>query len=259
MRYREIRPREAAARFVRCYWQLEDDGVGGEPQRIVPDGRPELILNLGEPYQSLQGSVWKAQPRCFLMGQITRPLFLRSAGPVKVMGVRFHPHTAQAAFGVPMSELTDLGAMALEDFSPVWLRRFEGITEFDELDRVMGGLGNVADSNLSLAVQELERTGGLLDVRSVADRMGVSVRQFERRFKAAVGISPKRFGRMQRFQRVFRAVEDGRERWAEVAAWCGYYDQAHLIRDFQEFAGKPPAALLDEQTDLARHFVQTGI
>jgi transcriptional regulator GlxA family with amidase domain len=61
---------------------------------------------------------------------------------------------------------------------------------------------------------------------------------------------------MQRFQRVFAALEGASAGWADAAIRCGYYDQAHLIRDFREFAGKPPAALLSEESHLARHFVQ---
>jgi methylphosphotriester-DNA--protein-cysteine methyltransferase len=74
--------------------------------------------------------------------------------------------------------------------------------------------------------------------------------------KDAVGISPKLFGRMQRFQRVFWAVEGTTSDWIDVAVHCGYYDRAHLIRDFREFAGKTPTALLDQEIDLSRHFVQ---
>lgn len=73
--------------------------------------------------------------------------------------------------------------------------------------------------------------------------------------KQAVGIPPKLLSRMQRFQRVFAVLENAGAGWADAAVECGYYDQAHLIRDFPEFAGKAPAALLAEDTDLARHFV----
>jgi transcriptional regulator GlxA family with amidase domain len=105
---------------------------------------------------------------------------------------------------------------------------------------------------LSAVVNEVE-TSGFLSVGEMADRAALSPRQFERRFRQAVGIPPKLFSRMQRFQRVFGALEGAG--WADAAIECGYYDQAHLIRDFQEFAGKPPAALLAENSDLARHFV----
>ena len=106
------------------------------------------------------------------------------------------------------------------------------------------------------AVAEFEQAGGLLGVRHLADRIGLSSRQFERRFRSAVGISPKLFCRMQRFQRVFPAMENTQSQWVDAAVNCGYYDQAHLIRDFREFSGTTPTALLTEEFDLARHFVQ---
>jgi AraC-like DNA-binding protein len=67
-------------------------------------------------------------------------------------------------------------------------------------------------------------------------------------------MAPKLFARIQRFQRVFPAIEREGAGWVDAAAACGYYDQAHLIRDFREFAGEPPAALLAGD-ELARHFL----
>ena len=265
MRYQEIAPNAAVARFVRCYWILEDLDADSGIQRIVPDGRAELILNLGQPYECLTESVWRPQPRRFFFGQITGPLVLRPTGPVRMMGVRFHPHTAGQLLGVPMCELTD-ACVPLDDISGRLFMEFDEIEEsrslrdrFAALDRILPGLAKRAgpeDRLVSTAVSELA-AGGSMGVGKVADRAGLSVRQFERRFRTAVGIPPKLFGRMQRFRRVFRALEGAEARWADAAVRSGYFDQAHLIRDFREFAGKPPAALLGEDTDLARHFVQS--
>ena len=66
-------------------------------------------------------------------------------------------------------------------------------------------------------------------------------KRFIRHFEKVVGITPKRFARVRRFGRVLESVELGRPvRWSAVAASCGYFDQAHLIHDFQEFAGMNP-------------------
>jgi AraC-like DNA-binding protein len=86
--------------------------------------------------------------------------------------------------------------------------------------------------------------------------LGVSIRQMERRFNAGVGLPPKLFCRMQRFVQVFRAIGTQPNKWADTAVACGYYDQAHLIRDFKSFSGETPAALLAEDADLARHFLK---
>src|SRR5262245_21924546 len=86
---------------------LEDAAPSTEAQRIVPDGRPELIFNLGRPFESEAGGKWTSQPQSFVAGQITRPLLLRATGPARILGVRFHPHGAGRVLGVPLNELTD--------------------------------------------------------------------------------------------------------------------------------------------------------
>lgn len=76
-------------------------------------------------------------------------------------------------------------------------------------------------------------------------------------FRDAVGISPKLFSRMQRFQRVFQATEGADSDWVDAAVQNGYFDQAHLIRDFREFAGKAPTSLQAGEVDLARRFLRS--
>lgn len=266
MNYREIAPSAATSRFVKCYWTLEDDSPSTDVQRIVPDGRPELILNFAQPFESQISGQWKPQPECFFVGQITGPFLLRPRGPARMLGVRFHPHGASELFGLPIWELTD-SVLPLEDISRRLFRRFRRLRELRSLPQQLAALdrilhltassGGTNDPRVSFAVGEFERAHGAMGVKHVADRVGLSSRQLERRFKNAVGISPKLFSRMQRFQRVFRAMDDPDSDWVTAAVHCGYYDQAHLIRDFREFSGKTPTALLAQELDLIRHFVQS--
>src|SRR5437899_66826 len=105
MKYREIQPGAAVSSLIERYWILEcEGGLSDGTQRVVPDGRPELILNLGDPFESLHDGEWRTQPRSFLAGQITGPLLIRPRGPAKILGVRFHPHGAGQAFGLPMQQ-----------------------------------------------------------------------------------------------------------------------------------------------------------
>ena len=90
MRYREFAPGGAASEFVDCYWVLEVPRPGAV-QRVVPDGRPELILNLGQPFESLRDGAWQAQPQCFLAGQLTRPAAAARGRRPRILGVRFRP------------------------------------------------------------------------------------------------------------------------------------------------------------------------
>jgi AraC-like DNA-binding protein len=247
MRYREFTPGEDASRFVDCFWVLEG-AAPGVVQRVVPDGRPELILNLGQPFESLQNGYWRAQPHCFLAGQLTGPLLLRAPDVTRIMGVRFRPGGAAQLLGMPVGELTDR-VVAADDLG---LKRLAECSNLPDLEGALLGLERGSADPL---VDEAARLlSGSLDVSDAAALLGVSRRQLERRFKTRVGMSPKYFARIRRFQRVFHAMEEDSAGWVDAAADCGYYDQAHLIRDFRAFAGKPPSHLLAAD-DLARHFL----
>lgn len=246
MQYREFAPGEDANRLVECYWVLEGNASG--VQRVVPDGRAELILNLAQPFEALEGGAWKPQPRCFLAGQLTGPLMLRATGPASIIGVRFRPGGVGQLLGMPVPELTGR-TIAVEDLG---LRGLDKISALPEVESsLLRHERGVADPMIDEAARLLSL---LPDVAAAASSIGVSTRQLERRFKTRVGMSPKHFARIARFQRVFRAVEDGGAGWVDAAAECGYYDQAHLIRDFRDLAGEAPAHLLAGD-ELARHFM----
>jgi methylphosphotriester-DNA--protein-cysteine methyltransferase len=105
------------------------------------------------------------------------------------------------------------------------------------------------------AVRRIAVEQGASDLASLARELGVSSRQLERRFQAAVGLTPKPFCRMQRLNSVFRSLGDQACNWVDIAIACGYYDQTHLIRDCKSLTGNTPAILLAEDADLARHFL----
>jgi AraC-like DNA-binding protein len=173
---------------------------------------------------------------------------LRGAGPASIIGVRFRPGGVGQLLGMPVQELTGRTISA----DSLGLRGLDNISTWREAETaILGQECGDADPMVDEAARLLCR---LPDVGAVASWLGVSTRQLERRFKSRVGMSPKHFARIARFQRVFRAVEVSGTGWVDAAAKCGYYDQAHLIRDFRDLAGQAPAHLLAGD-DLARHFM----
>jgi AraC-like DNA-binding protein len=96
---------------------------------------------------------------------------------------------------------------------------------------------------------------GTLSVRELAYEGGISERQLEREFNDVVGLPPKVFSRILRFQRVFEAFEEN-AKWVDVALECGYYDQPHLIADFRQFAATTPTTFDLAQFELGRHFLR---
>jgi AraC-like DNA-binding protein len=260
--YREIPPHARLRPLIQSYWILEHSGEQATPQRVVPDGHPELILNMGQPFEVFREGQWQAQRRCFLAGQIDGPLLLRPGGRAHILGIRFHPEGAARLFNTPVDELTGQFA-ALSDLSPTLAeacgQALAGVEP--DLAAIEAALfsaaerSRFADAAISEGVRRITRHRGATNLSRLARELNLSLRQFERRFVAAVGLPPKLFCRMQRFVQVFRVMSEPNGNWVDAALACGYYDQSHLIRDCKRLAGETPAALLADDADLARHFL----
>jgi transcriptional regulator GlxA family with amidase domain len=111
------------------------------------------------------------------------------------------------------------------------------------------------------ALAALEPAEQGVSVREVARGVGLSQRRFIQVFSSAVGVTPKRYHRIRRFQRARRQVRSiSCPDWADVALACGYFDQSHLIRDFQEFAGFTPGEFQRQWREhvLPNHVPQSG-
>ncbi len=264
MHYREVRPRPPLDRFLECFWFADADGPlpGAAPDRIVPDGCPELIVHLATPFERLEeGGAGSIQPRAFLVGTLTRPLQVRPRGRVKTMGVRFRPFGLSAFLAAPLHELKDRATPIVDlwDGPAGRLEQALGEARTDadkagEAERfLLDRLRPRIDTAIEVTVGAILRSRGQARLEPLARRSGLSLRQVERRFRDAVGVGPKALSRVVRFQEVLRRLS-GDEPWVEVALDCGYYDQAHLIRDFRDFVGLAPSRFRAAEGDLARQF-----
>lgn len=103
-------------------------------------------------------------------------------------------------------------------------------------------------------VEELGKGGGAARLAEVAEAAGLSQRRFIELFRRHVGMGPKVYQRVQRFQRAVRLAHAGRRvRWSELALECGYYDQSHFVRDFREFSGMTPGEYAAQARSYANH------
>jgi AraC-like DNA-binding protein len=232
MEYREYRPGERLQPFIRCYWTLHaTSGCDVAPQRVFPDGSMELIFHLGEPFQRLHDKrPAERQATSLFAGQIWTPVDLQPSPCADVVGVRFHPAGAWPFFGIPMSELSG----RIEPLGGVWGRRATCWRE--RLGEARDRIAALESMLLALAPLDLP------------DFPALSERQHRRRFLERVGVPPKLFSRIRRFQQALALAGTGP--LAGVAAQCGYTDQSHLVRDFRQFAGMPPSEWLRSRQDV---------
>lgn len=252
MSYAEFAPLPALAPFVRCVWMFEGAGLAGPPMRIVPDGRPGLVIHCGDRFAEVarDGST-QAQPRILFAGQVTKPLVVKPLGRASVIGVRFHPAGARPFLGRPMRETTDARVPAsrlLGRSATTLLYELETMAMGARVQRVqefvaarIDGANAERDLVVEAAVARIEANQGRVDVASLASDAAIGRRQLERRFGDAVGVGPSLLASIFRFRGVFDLMErDASRPWTDAALAAGYDDPGHFIREFRRFAGVLP-------------------
>lgn len=267
MDYREFAPRPSLLPFVDRIWTLtgrSEPDPGG--QAVLPDGRPELVVHFGDPFERLGDGGAVRQARVLLAGQLVSQLMLRPTGAIGVLGVRFRPFGAAAFVRGRFHELTGL-TIGLDDVSPELARAIERIRSRTgdpvaavplveaALERLLDA--DRVDRRVRFAARRIEASLGAVSIDVLAREVSVTRRHLERRFLDAVGIPPKRLARIARFQGALRVLEvaDPDRPGTIAAVSCGYADQSHFIREFRALAGCSPSAHLIQRGEMTGFFV----
>ncbi len=237
--YRELPPGPRLARYIECYWWSE--ARDGGPHCVLPDGCVDILFS----------SVAYEPRGLSVVGLMTAAVIADLQIGQRFFGVRFRPGMA-SSFVRPSGELTDR-TEALEN---IWGAPARGMNDRLAGMRTPEEMAVVAESFLrpleppDAAQYALQ---GLCDVRisldQAASNAGMSTRSLRRACLDRAGVSPKYLQRIVRFRKAAESISaiaarGAQPSWAQLAAACGYYDQAHLIRDFQEFAGATPGRFL---------------
>jgi AraC-like DNA-binding protein len=211
----------------------------------------QVLVNLHEDElrdYTLDGRMANRSSGAGLQGPRTAPVVVDTIEQREICGVSFVPGGAWPFVGVPASEVTerviDLSEFWARDGSVLRERLFEARDPAAQLDMLETTLLEQARYS-NEGGREVEVACALVaegvKIRTVGDRVGLTPRQLIARFRSRIGMSPKLFARIARFQRLIRAI-DGQMSWVELAGRHGFADQAHLIREFQVFAGTTPTA-----------------
>jgi AraC-like DNA-binding protein len=241
MYYCEYLPQPNLAPYVACLWAARAP-VSGHTHRVLPDNCVDIL--------------WQDDGRQgFAVGMMSSSILVASARPVRTLAVRFKPGMAGMFLEAPLQVLTDQRT----DIDLLWGRSdadrlAEALWTSDAPDRALLAIIERAllhrlqdggtPSGVALArhaVALLEGHGGAVRVEALSAQLGVSRQHLAAQFRQHVGLSPKLFARICRFRLATAAIRAERAPdWAQLALECGYFDQSHLIHDFQELAGSTP-------------------
>ncbi|MGC1272820.1 MAG: helix-turn-helix domain-containing protein [Planctomycetaceae bacterium] len=253
--------------FVELFWSCSESPSLLRGQ-ILPKGTIEVIINLGEREIRIQDH--RNPDRCqrhagaVVCGAYSSAFVTEHAERASVIGVHFRPGGASPFLNVPAGELAETHV----DLETLWGRAAIDLRErlceamtsaecFSLLEQALTArLTDATDRHraIPIALAAFEQSDASVQIRDVARQVGLSQRRFIQVFATDVGLTPKLYSRVRRFQRALRLVNGvSAPDWARVALDGGYCDQSHLIRDFRAFAGLTPEEYLRRRNGPVPH------
>jgi AraC-like DNA-binding protein len=262
-------------RFVEFFWYYADWDGAHPMERVLPDGTFELVINLRDESRRLfdreESSRYTTFRGGWLSGTHSQYIVIDTLPGASMIGAHFKPGGARPFLEPSAAEFQD----QVIAFEAVWggsarelrerlLAAPGPVAKFHHLEHFLAGQLRRSRTNqqrqtrIAWATSRFCQQPQLLTIGAVAAQLGISHKHFIEQFREQVGLTPKRFCRIRRFQQVLAQINSHRViNWAEVACACGYYDQPHFVNDFQAFAGLNPSAYRSLDEDYAS-FVPIG-
>lgn len=226
-------------------------------ERFLPNGSMDLLLNLGEEAEKILTPHVKGQDlkECWISGLQARYIRIETPINMTMMGVEFKPGGAYPFLGFSMSKLRDScvdldsiwGREAMEVRHKIQETRSEAEKFFLLESWLLGRLHPDRETphEIEQAIRLIQMCGPALRISAIAKLLNISHKKFLKRFEDIVGVTPKYYSRICRFQRALQTISrNGSVDLTAVAVGSDYFDQSHFIKEFEEFAGMTPGEYL---------------
>jgi AraC-like DNA-binding protein len=262
MEYSTFVPNPQLQPIIDCYWIVE--GSETVAQKIIPDGRSELIFHFGDRYRiKAEGGREEVQSLSIAAGQLDRPIYLTPTGKSGVIGIKFKPLGMWRLLGCDMHLLTNQ-TPALHDVLDKGLDdivdRITCCASNHERIRIVEAfltchVKTLNTSVLDPVIKEIDENQGQVSIRNLAEKFKLSGRKMERLFLQQVGVPAKLYSRLMRFTHVYQLLQAPELTKAEATYLSGYFDQAHFNREFREFTGENPESYFSQRHAFSNFFL----
>jgi len=243
MRYSKYKPSPSLKKHIDFYWVLQTDATY-KPFKapLVADACTDIFINAGENAGDFNGNS-PLLPGCVYMGgTTTTSSFVRTLPDSLFIGIRFKPGGLSVFYDIPLYEIVDqiigiqdnylLSIIGLDELLPL---RFDQYFEAKQKEK----------RSITSITEAVYHYNGQISVDALAQKCNVSNRTLERMFSINVGITPKEFINIVRFQQTLKVLQNERSkgRLLQIASEMGYCDHAHLTREIKKYSGLTPSAI----------------
>jgi AraC-like DNA-binding protein len=265
MFFKKIAPGHGLESFIECYWVIESENKIPFVKKIIPDGFPEIIFHYKDPYRINSKGHWETQPASLFAGQIRKHFFLENTGASGVFGIKFKPAAITHLLHISMQNFTDK-VVGLSELNNSFLDKLEKkmLEATDSESRVQIAekemhtwIKNITAPNevIDKAIKQIIGCQGNIPITEMRKNLFVSERVLQRLFLKYIGLPPKIYARIIRFNFIFQLIESGETTWADLSYDSGYFDQSHFIRNFKSFTGEEPSGYSFTEENMANFFL----
>lgn len=268
MDYKVYAPADALKPYVRYFWSLQSTSICSQSQnfRTMADGCPGLIFQQADNGLFYQSE--KQLPETFLYGQSTKFGEFSVKGTFNTIGIFFYPSALKLLFGINAQEFTDSCFDIDQEAKKQGVYLSEQLSETSSIPERILILSayllfqiknNAHHKNevMGYTLSTIMKSGGSISLKELQEKVQMTERTFERKFKEYVGISPKLFTRICRFQASLSQIRHNNfEKLSDIAFENDYSDQSHFIRSFKEFTGFSPNQYQVQSNEIVENLSQ---
>jgi len=244
MLYNQINPHPELKDYIDAYWAVSGNGKELKIEKILPDTCVDIIFNLGDDCVTDNGRYTLQNEKVYLVGTMKGFKENKIKPNANLLGIRFKP----GAFSVfykfgSLYEITDQTIELEKKIAPDLQQTIQYSTTY--FDHFL--LGKLAKPKHGLfpIIADIQKNKGQINVNILAQRHFITIRQLERYFKQYVGVSPKEFINLVRYQYTLPIIQHKSpfQSLSDIAFECGYYDHAHMANEIKRYTGLPPSRI----------------
>jgi AraC-like DNA-binding protein len=269
MLYLERLPHPALTPYIQSFWYAWNPTATHRHERVLPNGRAQVVLSLARDYLTDANhptDPLQPMPAAIFLGVYSHHQLIDTIDLTELLGIIFHPGGTVAFFPdhtdiftnreTSLEDLWGRAALNLRNDlreAPTPARKFD-LLDFALRHRLSESKTHHRSPSIDYALTKLRHSPGATTVAGLTRDMGISPRRLSQLFREQIGVSPKLYCRIQRFQQAVQHMHRGDDiHWAELALTCGYYDQSHFTNDFHAFSGLSPTRYSSTQRQWANH------